>query len=66
MPRKKKKTNIQYTDKRNINICTCGTQDEGDTFTWANLGGHLVLLCWDCTDTLHKNTIAKERETVLV
>ena len=66
MPRKKKKTNIQYTYKRNINICTCGNKDEGDTFTWAKLGGHLVLLCWDCTDALHKNTITKEQEKGLV
>ena len=54
MPRKK---NIKY-DTTQMNICTCGVEAPGNTFTWANLGGHLVLLCWDCTDKLHKKTKA--------
>ena len=54
MPRKK---NTQQT----INICPCGVEAQVDTFTWANLGGDLVLLCWDCTDKLHRDTIEKDR-----
>ena len=57
MPKKKK--HINYLVE---NICTCGKEAPGNTFTWASLGGHMVLLCWDCTDTLHNNTIAKERK----
>ena len=56
---------IHYTQDK-ILICTCGNEALGDTFTWADLGGHMVLLCWSCTDTLHKNTMAKERERGLV
>ena len=58
MPKKKK--HINYIVENKINICTCGNEAPGDTFTWASLGGHMVLLCWSCTDTLHTNTIAKE------
>jgi len=41
-----------------------GIQVEGNTFTsmgkfvWANLGGHLVLLCLECTDKLFKGNAA--------
>lgn len=62
MPRKK---NIKY-GKAKMNVCACGVEAPGDTFTWADLGGAMVLLCWSCTDTLHKNTIAKEKEKGLV
>ena len=37
-----------------MNICTCGVEAPGNTFTWADLGEHMVLLCWKCTDKLHK------------
>ena len=43
-------------------ICPCGIKAQVDTFTWANLGGHMVLLCWDCTDKLHKKTLAENKE----
>ena len=57
MPRK---VNIHYK-AQTLNICTCGVEAQVDTFTWANLGGHMVLLCWDCTDKLHKKTIAEDK-----
>ena len=43
-----------------MNICTCGVEAPGNAFTWADLGGHMVLLCWECTDKLHKKTMANE------
>ena len=57
MPRK---NNIHY-NKQILNICSCGVEAQVNTFTWANLGGHMVLLCWDCTDKLHKKAIEDEK-----
>ena len=40
--------------------CLCGVEEEGDSnFTWACVKGDLVLLCWDCTDSLHKQYMAE-------
>ena len=64
MPGMTRKKNIKHS-KGVLNICTCGVQAPGDTFTWADLGGHMVLLCWACTDTLHKNTLEKEKQNDL-
>jgi len=67
MPRKK---NIKYVTTQ-MNICTCGVEEPvyqtgyllpKNTFTWADLGGHMVLLCWDCTDKLHKKFMADEKK----
>ena len=58
MPRKK---NIHYK-KQTLNICPCGVEAQVDTFTWANLGGDLVLLCWDCSAILHRKTIEEGKE----
>jgi len=47
-------------------VCPCGYEAKdakhAEYFTWANLDGRMVLLCWGCTDKLHKNTLEKERE----
>ena len=56
MPRKK---NIHYKEQT-LNICSCGIMTQVGTCTWANLGGNMVLLCWDCTDTIHKAELAKD------
>ena len=43
--------------------CPCGySADTDEDFTWARLNDKMVLLCWGCTDKLHKNTLEKERE----
>ena len=55
MPRKKIKD-----DTLQMNICTCGVEALENTFTWADLGGRLVLLCWECTDKLHKKFMAED------
>lgn len=66
----KRKNDIPYKEQT-VNICPCGIKSQPpsspsfrlrDTVTWANLGGHMVLLCWDCTDKLHKNTIEEGEE----
>ena len=57
----RRKKNIRYREQR-INICSCGVEAQVDTFTWANLGGHMVLLCWGCTDKLHKKIITEDKE----
>ena len=42
--------------------CPCGySADTDEDFIWTSLDGKLVLLCWGCSDKLHKNTMAKER-----
>ena len=44
-------------------VCPCGySADTDEDFTWARLNDKMVLLCWGCTDKLHKNTIEKEKE----
>mgnify|MGYP007032450735 FL=1 len=58
MPRKK---NIKHKPTT-INICPCGVEALGDTMTWTNLGGHVVLLCWNCADILHTKAIAEEKK----
>ena len=57
----RRKVNIHYKEQT-VNVCSCGVEAQVDTFTWANLGGHMVLLCWDCTDKLHKKTMAEDKE----
>ena len=57
----RRKKDIHYK-AQTLNICTCGVMAQVDTFTWVNLGGHLVLLCWECTDKLHKKTMAEDKE----
>lgn len=66
MTRKKNKEGVLKNLVNNMTICTCGVKAPGDTFTWADLGGHMALLCWACTDTLHKNTMEKERRNDLL
>jgi S-adenosylmethionine/arginine decarboxylase-like enzyme len=40
--------------------CPCGFKAENDSrFTWTTVGSKLVLLCWDCTDSLHKEFARK-------
>ena len=42
--------------------CPCGySANTDENFIWANLDGKMALLCWGCSDKLHKNTMAKER-----
>jgi hypothetical protein len=44
-------------------VCPCGySADTDEDFIWANLDGRMVLLCWGCSDKLHKNTLEKEKE----
>ena len=66
MPKKK---NIKYK-KEPIYICTCGVKAKDGVhktfFTWQNVGGTVVLLCWNCADKLHWDTINKDREQELV
>ena len=43
--------------------CPCGySANTDEEFIWASLDGKMVLLCWGCSDKLHKNTLEKERE----
>ena len=43
--------------------CPCGySANTDEDFTWARLDGTMVLLCWGCSDKLHKNTLEKETE----
>ena len=43
--------------------CPCGySANTDEDFIWASLDGKIVLLCWGCSDKLHKNTLAKEKE----
>ena len=58
MPKQKKIHDKEQT----LNICTCGIEAQDDTFIWANLGGYLVLLCWDCSAILHKKNIEEGKE----
>ena len=62
MPKKK---NIKYKEEP-IYICTCGVKAKDEVhqtfFTWQNVGGHVVMLCWNCADKLHKDTTLKEQE----
>ena len=56
MTKRRKKQNLPAT-------CPCGySADTDEDFTWARLNDKMVLLCWGCTDKLHKNTLEKERE----
>jgi len=36
--------------------------DQVEDFIWSSLDGEMVLLCWGCSDKLHKNTSDKEKE----
>ena len=62
MPRKK---NIKYS-KEDIYICPCGIEAKDDVhktyFSWQNLGGEVVMLCWGCADKLHQDTMKEERD----
>ena len=64
-----KKKNIKYR-KDPIYICTCGVKAKDEVhktfFTWQNVEGTVVLLCWNCADKLHWDTTNKEREQELV
>ena len=43
--------------------CPCGySANTDEEFIWASLDAKMVLLCWGCSDKLHKNTLEKERE----
>ena len=55
----KKKATEQNTEV----VCICGYKDIPKDFIWSNLDGKMVLLCWGCSDKLHKNHMEKERET---
>ena len=55
-------TKKKATDQNTPVVCICGYKDIPRDFTWASLDGKMVLLCWGCTDKLHKNTMAKENE----
>ena len=35
----------------------CQDLDDTDDFIWANVDGGLHLLCWNCTDKLHKEVL---------
>ena len=50
------------TEQNTPIVCICGYKDIPKDFTWTSLDGRMVLLCWGCTDKLHKNTIEKENE----
>ena len=60
MPRKK---NITYSLK-DIWICECGLKAKDDLhktyFSWQNMGGEVVMLCWPCADKLHRETLDNE------
>ena len=62
MPRKK---NIKYS-KEDIYICPCGVEAKDDVhktyFSWQNMGGEVVMLCWGCADKLHGDTMKEERD----
>jgi len=38
----------------------CHSVDTQGDYTWTEIGGELQLLCWDCTDTIHKEELAKD------
>ena len=64
MAKKKKKNNEQEY------ICPCGTKAKDDVhksyFSHQNVNEKVVLLCWNCADKLHWDTINKEREQGLI
>jgi len=59
---KRKVTDLQKRNLKTPIVCICGHEGIPVWFTWASLDGKMVLLCWDCTDKLHKNTMAKEQK----
>ena len=44
----------------------CGAQAKDKVheqyFSYQNVNGKVVIMCWDCADKLHWDTITKERE----
>ena len=38
----------------------CHSFDDQGDYTWAEIDGELQLLCWDCTDRIHKAELAKD------
>ena len=59
-----KDTMTKRREKQNLPAtCPCGySADTDEDFIWASLDGKMVLLCWGCSDKLHKNTLEKEKE----
>ena len=44
-------------------VCLCGySANTDEEFIWTSLDGKMALLCWGCSDKLHKNTLEKEKE----
>ena len=60
VPRKK---NITYK-LEDMWICMCGLKAKDDVhktyFSWQNLGGHIVMCCWDCADKLHREAMKND------
>ena len=59
---KRKATELKKRNLETPIVCICGHKGIPLWFTWANLDGKMVLLCWACTDKLHTNTIAREKK----
>ena len=65
MPKRKAKENV--TIKRDDPIvCPCGlaVKDEyhATFFSWQNINGRVVFVCWTCADKIHKKAIKKDKE----
>jgi hypothetical protein len=62
---KKKKTQGK---KEQVYICTCGIKAKDKIhegfFSWQNVEGKVVMLCWNCADRLHKDVLSKEEMEV--
>ena len=43
--------------------CHYSTYEYPDDFTWAEIDGELQLLCWGCTDKLHKTESEAEAKS---
>jgi|TARA_R110000824_G_scaffold120758_2_gene276408 hypothetical protein len=60
-----KKKNIKYREEQ-VYICTCGIKAKDKIhegfFSWQNVGGTVVMLCWNCADKLHRDVSTKEKE----
>ena len=38
----------------------CHSFNDQEDYTWTEIDGELQLLCWDCTDRIHKAELAKD------
>ena len=47
-------------DKQYTQCAQCHSEDTQGDYTWTEIDGELQLLCWDCTDTIHKEELAKD------